>query len=145
MLPLSFNFFKSFNLYDQIYLQQQYDHGISTKSCHSLQIISSLSNRELRVDDSKKVHIGLVIALILLNIHFLSSQRMATVSSSGLCFYMALSLHYFLLATFSWMALEGFHLYLHFVKVFNIYIKSYLLKLNIVAWGKWHDLVKDVQ
>ncbi|XP_072237094.1 adhesion G-protein coupled receptor G2-like [Leuresthes tenuis] len=98
-------------------------------------VLLFITNRELRVDDSKKVHIGLVIALIFLNIHFLTSQRVATVSSTGLCFYMALSLHYFLLATFSWMALEGFHLYLHFVKVFNIYIKSYLLKLNIVAWG----------
>ncbi|KAM4593846.1 adhesion G-protein coupled receptor G2-like [Odontesthes bonariensis] len=98
-------------------------------------VLLFITNRELRGDDSKKVHIGLVIALILLNTHFLPSQWVATVSSPGLCFYMALSLHYSLLATFSWIALEGFHLYLHFVKVFNIYIKSYLLKVNIVAWG----------
>ncbi|KAL3992604.1 adhesion G-protein coupled receptor G5-like [Oreochromis aureus] len=82
-----------------------------------------------------RVHINLVIALILLNLHFLPSQAVAAVSSSGLCLYMALALHYSLLATFIWMALEGFHLYLLLVKVFNIYIKRYLLKLSVVGWG----------
>ncbi|KAF7643506.1 hypothetical protein LDENG_00238160 [Lucifuga dentata] len=59
-----------------------------------------------------KVHINLTIALILLNLHFLPSQKVAALSLPGLCFYVALCLHYFLLATFSWMAVEGFHLYL---------------------------------
>ncbi|KAM9766158.1 adhesion G-protein coupled receptor G2-like [Menidia menidia] len=94
-----------------------------------------ITNREVRADDSRKVHISLVIALILLNIHLIPSEIVAAMSSPGLCFYMALSLHYSLLATFSWMALEGFHLYLLFVKVFNIYITRYLLKISIVGWG----------
>ncbi|XP_014185164.2 adhesion G-protein coupled receptor G2-like isoform X2 [Haplochromis burtoni] len=98
-------------------------------------ILLFITNRKLRQDVSMKVHINLVIALMLLNLHFLPSQAGAAGSSSGLCLYMALLLHYSLLATFSWMALEGFHLYLLLVKVFNIYVKKYLLKLGVVGWG----------
>uniref|UniRef100_A0AAX7TQQ1 Adhesion G protein-coupled receptor G3 n=1 Tax=Astatotilapia calliptera TaxID=8154 RepID=A0AAX7TQQ1_ASTCA len=98
-------------------------------------VLLFITNRKVREDVSMKVHINLVIALILLNLHFLLSSRVAAVSSTGVCLYMALALHYSLLTTFSWMALEGFHLYLLLVKVFNIYIKRYLLKLSVVGWG----------
>ncbi|XP_054916047.1 adhesion G-protein coupled receptor G2-like [Poeciliopsis prolifica] len=92
-------------------------------------------NRKLREDDSKKIHISLAVALILLNVHFLSSEAAAASSSSELCVYVALLLHYSLLASFTWMALEGFHLYLLLVKVFNVYVRRYLLKLSVVGWG----------
>ncbi|XP_071344394.1 adhesion G-protein coupled receptor G5-like isoform X2 [Trachinotus anak] len=92
-------------------------------------------NRNVRADVSMKIHINLVIALILLNIHFLPSKIVAELSSTGLCFYVGLCTHYSLLATFSWMALEGFHIYLLLVRVFNIYVKRYLLKLAVVGWG----------
>ncbi|XP_078017969.1 adhesion G-protein coupled receptor G5-like isoform X1 [Epinephelus lanceolatus] len=98
-------------------------------------VLLFITNRKARADVSMKVHINLVIALILLNLHFLPSQAVAALSSTGLCLYMALSLHYSLLATFSWMALEGFHLYLLLVRVFNIYVRRYLLKLSAVGWG----------
>ncbi|XP_068566639.1 adhesion G-protein coupled receptor G2-like [Cebidichthys violaceus] len=98
-------------------------------------VLLFITNRKMRADVSMKVHINLAIALILLNLHLLPSQWVATLSSTGLCLYMALSLHYSLLATFSWMALEGFHLYLLLVRVFNIYIRRYLLKLSLVGWG----------
>ncbi|KAM8894795.1 adhesion G-protein coupled receptor G1-like [Spinachia spinachia] len=98
-------------------------------------VVLFVTNRNIRADISMKVHINLVIALILLNLHFLPSQWVATLSSTGLCVYMALSLHFSLLATFSWTALEGFHLYLLLVRVFNIYIRRYLLKLSLVGWG----------
>ncbi|XP_023188162.1 adhesion G-protein coupled receptor G2-like [Xiphophorus maculatus] len=92
-------------------------------------------NRKLRADDSKKIHISLAVALILLNVHFLPSQAAAASSSTELCLYVALLLHYSLLASFTWMALEGFHLYLLLVKVFNVYVRRYLLKLSVVGWG----------
>ncbi|XP_042079787.1 adhesion G-protein coupled receptor G5-like [Haplochromis burtoni] len=103
-------------------------------------VLLFITNRKVREDVSMKVHINLVIALILLNLHFLLSSRVAAVSSTGVCLYMALALHYSLLATFFWMALEGFHLYLLLVKVFNIYIKRYLLKISVVGWGEWNNL-----
>lgn len=53
-----------------------------------------------------------------------------------ICRGLGLLLHWSLLATFMWLAVEGFHLYLLLVKVFNIYIKKYVLKLSLVAWGE---------
>ncbi|XP_077376454.1 adhesion G-protein coupled receptor G5-like [Festucalex cinctus] len=94
-----------------------------------------VTNRKLRGDVSMKVHANLAVALILLNVHFLSSGPAALASSERLCFYAALALHYSLLATFSWMALESFHLYLLLVRVFNIYIRRYMLKLGLLGWS----------
>ncbi|XP_023187484.1 adhesion G-protein coupled receptor G2-like [Xiphophorus maculatus] len=98
-------------------------------------VVLFITKRKLRADDSKKIHISLAVALILLNVHFLSSQAAAASSSTELCLYVALLLHYSLLASFTWMALEGFHLYLLLVKVFNVYVRRYLLKLSVVGWG----------
>ncbi|XP_038144272.1 adhesion G-protein coupled receptor G1-like, partial [Cyprinodon tularosa] len=98
-------------------------------------VVLCIIKRKLRGDDSKKIHISLAVALILLNVHFLPSQAVAAMPSSELCLYVALLLHYSLLASFTWMALEGFHLYLLLVKVFNIYVRRYLLKLSVVGWG----------
>ncbi|XP_068455488.1 adhesion G-protein coupled receptor G1-like [Clinocottus analis] len=98
-------------------------------------VLLFITNRKLREDVSSKVHINLAIALILLNLHFLSSQWVASLSSSGLCLYVGLLLHWSLLASFSWTGLEGFHLYLLLVRVYNIYIRRYLLKLSVVGWG----------
>ncbi|XP_011492463.3 adhesion G-protein coupled receptor G2-like [Oryzias latipes] len=98
-------------------------------------VVLFFTHKKIRVDDSRKIHINLVFALIFLNLHFLPNEMVATSSSSGLCLYMALALHYFLLATLCWMALEGFHLYLLIVKVFNIYISRYLLKVSVIGWG----------
>ncbi|KAF6739204.1 G-protein coupled receptor 64 [Oryzias melastigma] len=93
------------------------------------------THSKIRADDSRKIHINLVFALILLNLHLLPNEKVATSSLPGLCLYMALALHYSLLATFSWMALEGFHLYLLIVKVFNIHTNRYLLKISVIGWG----------
>uniref|UniRef100_A0A3B5PW41 Adhesion G-protein coupled receptor G5-like n=1 Tax=Xiphophorus maculatus TaxID=8083 RepID=A0A3B5PW41_XIPMA len=98
-------------------------------------VVLFITTRKLRADDSKKIHISLAVALILLNVHFLPSQAAAASSSTELCLYVALLLHYSLLASFTWMALEGFHLYLLLVKVFNVYVRRYLLKLSVVGWG----------
>ncbi|KAL3992622.1 centriole, cilia and spindle-associated protein [Sarotherodon galilaeus] len=98
-------------------------------------VLLFITNRKLREDVSMKVHINLVISLILLNLHFLPSHMVAVQSTTWLCFYMALALHYSLLATFTWMALEGFHLYLLLVKIFNISVSRYTLKLSVVGWG----------
>lgn len=105
--------------------------------CTQLHFSFPLSDRKVRTDVSMKVHINLAIALMLLNVHFLPSHSVAAMSSMGLCLYMGFALHYSLMATFSWMALEGFHLYLLLVKVFNIYVRRYLLKLSLVGWGEW--------
>lgn len=103
--------------------------------CLVITVLLFLTNRKIRADISTRVHINLVIALILLNVHFLPSGSVAASHSTGLCFYFAVAIHYSLLATFCWTALEGFHLYLLLVRVFNIYIRRYVLKLCLIGWG----------
>ncbi|XP_072320735.1 adhesion G-protein coupled receptor G1-like [Eucyclogobius newberryi] len=85
------------------------------------------------------IHVNLAIALLLLNLHFLPNTPMGiwkfSWPSPWFCFYLAIALLFSLLTSFCWMAVEGFHLYLLLVKVFNIYVKHYLLKVSIVGWG----------
>ncbi|KAJ0001930.1 hypothetical protein NQD34_001726 [Periophthalmus magnuspinnatus] len=114
--------------------------GCSISLCALLvAVLLFITNRRVRSDVSMKVHVNLAIALLLLNIHFLPNTAAGiwefSWSSPWLCFYLAIGLHFSLLASFCWMAVEGFHLYLLMVKIFNIYIKKYLLKVSVVGWG----------
>uniref|UniRef100_A0A672YKF0 Adhesion G protein-coupled receptor G3-like n=1 Tax=Sphaeramia orbicularis TaxID=375764 RepID=A0A672YKF0_9TELE len=80
------------------------------------------------------VHIQLTLALFCLHLIYLLSSL--TVTEDGrICKALGLVLHWSLLATFTWTVLEGFHLYLLLVRVFNIYVRRYLLKLSLVGWG----------
>ncbi|XP_063078921.1 adhesion G-protein coupled receptor G5-like isoform X3 [Engraulis encrasicolus] len=98
-------------------------------------VILFLIQRRKQSDVSRRVHVNLAAALILLNGHFLPNSWVASLAAPAGCVYIALLLHYSLLATFAWMAVEGFHLYMLLVRVFNIYIRRYLLKLALFAWG----------
>ncbi|KAK7913192.1 hypothetical protein WMY93_013403 [Mugilogobius chulae] len=86
-----------------------------------------------------RIHVNLAIALLLVNMHFLPNAFQGVWKfswpSPWFCFYLAIALHFSLLTSFCWMGIEGFHLYLLLVKVFNIYIKNYLLKACILGWG----------
>ena len=80
-------------------------------------------------------------ALLCLHLTFLLCSHwvwlLKTVAEDWVCSALGLLLHWSFLATFSWIALEGFHLYLLLARVFNIYIRRYLLKLSLVGWGEW--------
>ncbi|KAG7220093.1 hypothetical protein INR49_008987 [Caranx melampygus] len=52
-----------------------------------------------------------------------------------LCVAAASTLHYFLLTSFTWMGLEAVNMYFALVKVFNVYVPSYILKFCAVGWG----------
>ncbi|XP_072362111.1 adhesion G-protein coupled receptor G2-like [Scyliorhinus torazame] len=71
----------------------------------------------------------------MLNITFLTDSWMASFNSYGLCITVAASLHYFLLASFTWMCIEAIHMYFALVKVFNIYVRHYILKFCVIGWG----------
>ncbi|XP_067905945.1 adhesion G protein-coupled receptor G3-like isoform X2 [Heterodontus francisci] len=93
------------------------------------------SSKKTAKDFSSKIHINLCIALLLMDITFLLNLYLAQLYISSLCVVLAISLHYFVLSLFGWMGIEGFHLYLLIVKVFNTDIKWYLLKACLIAWG----------
>lgn len=99
-----------------------------------------LSSRQRRPEKTVSVHCHLAGALLCLHLSFLLSSCWVLVlnvaDEDWICKGLGLLLHWSLMATFLWMAVEGFHLYLLLVRVFNIYIKRYVLKLSLVAWGE---------
>ncbi|KAM9625788.1 adhesion G-protein coupled receptor G5 isoform 7-T7 [Morphnus guianensis] len=96
-------------------------------------LLCCFSRQRLR-DSTTKIHMHLLAALLLLNCSFLLSTPLAA-GPEGLCQVTAALLHASLLCTLAWMAAEAFHLLLLLVKVYNVYIQHYLLKLCLFAWG----------
>uniref|UniRef100_A0A3B4YH23 G-protein coupled receptors family 2 profile 2 domain-containing protein n=1 Tax=Seriola lalandi dorsalis TaxID=1841481 RepID=A0A3B4YH23_SERLL len=98
-------------------------------------LITYLAFEKLRRDYPSKILINLSAALLGLNMIFLLDAWLSSFSNYGLCIATAASLHYFMLASFTWMGLEAVHMYLALVKVFNIYVPSYIHKFCAVGWG----------
>lgn len=101
-------------------------------------LLLSFPFRKIRRDYPSKILIQLCAALLLLNLVFLLDSWIALYDMRGLCISVAVFLHYFLLVSFTWMGLEAFHMYLALVKVFNTYIRKYILKFCIVGWGMYN-------
>ncbi|PIO37132.1 hypothetical protein AB205_0141870 [Aquarana catesbeiana] len=78
---------------------------------------------------------NLSTALLFLNLFFLLDSWLASFEINELCIAVAALLHFFLLASFTWMGLEAVHMYIALVKVFNTYIRRYILKFCIIGWG----------
>ncbi|KAL1270678.1 hypothetical protein QQF64_029694 [Cirrhinus molitorella] len=66
---------------------------------------------------------------------FMFSEWAATWTAKEVCVFIAVTIHYSLLCSFTWMAIEALHLYLLLARVFNIYIKYYMVKLSLIGWG----------
>uniref|UniRef100_A0A8C8Y713 Adhesion G protein-coupled receptor G2 n=1 Tax=Panthera leo TaxID=9689 RepID=A0A8C8Y713_PANLE len=101
----------------------------------SVTLVTYLAFEKIRRDYPSKILLQLCSALLLLNLVFLLDSWVALYDVRGLCISVAVFLHYFLLVSFTWMGLEAFHMYLALVKVFNTYIRKYILKFCIVGWG----------
>ncbi|XP_047659120.1 uncharacterized protein LOC113646696 isoform X7 [Tachysurus fulvidraco] len=86
-------------------------------------------------DTSIHIHVSLSAAVFLLNISFLFTEWGATWSQKSACVFIAVIVEYSLLSCFSWMAIEALHLYFLLIKVFNTYIKHYMIKLSLFGWG----------
>ncbi|XP_036845248.1 adhesion G-protein coupled receptor G2-like [Oncorhynchus mykiss] len=102
----------------------------------SITLLTYLAFGKLRKDMPSKILIQLCVALLFLNLVFLVDGWLALYPDAvGLCISTAWFLHYFLLASFTWMGLEAVHMYLALVKVFNTYIPRYMLKFSLLGWG----------
>ncbi|XP_035744459.1 adhesion G-protein coupled receptor G2 [Egretta garzetta] len=101
----------------------------------SITLVTYIAFEKIRRDYPSKILIQLCAALLLLNLVFLLDSWIALYHTQGLCIAVAVFLHYFLLVSFTWMGLEAFHMYLALVKVFNTYVRKYILKFCIVGWG----------
>ncbi|XP_031408070.1 adhesion G-protein coupled receptor G6, partial [Meleagris gallopavo] len=98
-------------------------------------LLTYIAFEKLRRDYPSKILMNLSTALLFLNLTFLLDGWIASFDIDGLCIAVAALLHYFLLATFTWMGLEAVHMYIALVKVFNTYIRRYILKFCIIGWG----------
>ncbi|XP_069320598.1 adhesion G-protein coupled receptor G2 isoform X8 [Eulemur rufifrons] len=101
----------------------------------SVTLVTYIAFEKIRRDYPSKILIQLCAALLLLNLVFLLDSWIALYKTRALCISVAVFLHYFLLVSFTWMGLEAFHMYLALVKVFNTYIRKYILKFCVVGWG----------
>ncbi|XP_062323775.1 adhesion G-protein coupled receptor G6 isoform X1 [Osmerus eperlanus] len=98
-------------------------------------LLTYIAFEKLRRDYPSKILMNLSTSLLFLNMLFLLDGWLASLNMHGLCVAVAVFLHYFLLSSFTWMGLESIHMYIALVKVFNTYIRRYILKFCIVGWG----------
>ncbi|XP_052379615.1 adhesion G-protein coupled receptor G6-like isoform X24 [Oncorhynchus keta] len=98
-------------------------------------LLTYIAFEKLRRDYPSKILMNLSTSLLFLNMVFLLDGWLASFEMEGLCVAVAVFLHFFLLTSFTWMGLESIHMYIALVKVFNTYIRRYILKFCIVGWG----------
>ncbi|CAH2252933.1 adhesion G- coupled receptor G6 isoform X1 [Pelobates cultripes] len=108
--------------------------GISS-ICTAATLLTYIAFEKIRRDYPSKILMNLSTALLFLNLFFLLDGWLASFDINGLCIAVAALLHFFLLSTFTWMGLEAVHMYIALVKVFNTYIRRYILKFCIIGWG----------
>ena len=77
-------------------------------------------------ETSAPVHRGLATSLFCLNFFFFFTGTLANVVGAELCKIVGAALHYSLLASFSWMALEVFHTFWLVYMVFSPSLKTYM-------------------
>lgn len=100
-------------------------------------VLSMLSDpRKLRRDYPSQILINLSLALLGLNLVFLVNSWLSSWGLHAACVAAASLLHYFLLASFTWMGLEAVNMYFALVKVFNVYVPSYIFKFCVLGWGE---------
>ena len=75
----------------------------------------------------------LCITLAALLIVFLAGA--GRTENATACRVTAVLLHYLALATLTWMGVEGYNMYLAFIKVMATYQMKFMLKVSLVAWG----------
>nr|XP_017514575.2 adhesion G-protein coupled receptor G4 [Manis javanica] len=98
-------------------------------------LVTYIAFHKLRKDHPSKILINLCTALLMLNLVFLVNSWSTSFQKAGLCVSAAVTLHYFLLTSLTWMGLEAVHMYFALVRVFNIYIPNYIFKFCLVGWG----------
>ena len=102
--------------------------------CHPL--------RKNRNSQARQIFIFLSATLLGLYVSFLIMAIIDSAYGSSnlhptLCGCLAGSVHYFVLASFAWMGVEGFNTYLVVVKIFNTYIPNFMTKAIFLAYGKF--------
>ncbi|XP_038058173.1 uncharacterized protein LOC119729609 isoform X2 [Patiria miniata] len=93
-----------------------------------------LAIKKLRTGKSRQIFIHLFFAWLILYIVFLAGIDNAKGTGGG-CVFVAALLHYFVLCTLMWTAVEARNMYVSAVKVFPEDTPHYMLKACLIAWG----------
>ncbi|KAK1163434.1 adhesion G-protein coupled receptor G5-like isoform X1 [Acipenser oxyrinchus oxyrinchus] len=101
----------------------------------AITILSFFKLKKVNIDNSIVIHVNLSASLLLLYFFFLVNDKLSSLRNMTLCKTIAVCMHYSLLSSFNWMGVEAFHMYLMIIKVYNTYVRRYLLKLSLVGWG----------
>ena len=97
--------------------------------------------RKLREKKANQILICLCASLLGLYINFLvmvtlDRERGTSEIPMVPCYILAGLIHFFLIASVLWMGVEGYNMYILFVRVLNSYQPYFLRRACIIAWGK---------
>lgn len=98
-------------------------------------IVTYLGFRKLRSGAVSHILISLCMALAASNLIFVVGMQPYTLSEIVACKVVAVLLHYTLLASMMWMAIEAVHIYLAMVVVFRTYLSHFIIRCSVFAWG----------
>jgi hypothetical protein len=126
--------------------------GVNCKSCKALEIITLIgcllsivcltvtlvvyqSSRKLRHGRSRQIFMHFCLSWLVFYIVFLIASLNTVKNLGGGCVFLAALLHYVILATMMWTAVEARNMYASAVKVFPEDSSRYMLKACLIAWG----------
>ncbi|XP_042624195.1 adhesion G-protein coupled receptor G1-like [Cyprinus carpio] len=90
--------------------------------------------RKAESNQATKILMNMFVALSLLNASFLSNESVANTGDNTACVFIALLLHYSMLASFTWFFIQALHLYLWLIRQ-NVSITNYMRKITVLGWG----------
>ncbi|CAI9743413.1 adhesion G-protein coupled receptor G6-like [Octopus vulgaris] len=103
--------------------------------CLILTIIIHICCKNLRKLMASKILINLCVSLAITNLIFLVGMQPYASKITDACKAVAVLLHYFLMTSLMWMAVEALHVFLAAVVVFKTFQSHFLLTSSIVAWA----------
>lgn len=119
-----------YRYFPQPYAAELYCTSLLTKTTAKILLYF---HSDLRHSNAQTILCHLCVALIgLLVSYFIVTTR--TPKTTG-CLVSSLLVHYFLLATFLWMGVEGINMYLAFVKVMSAHVPRFIPKAVVISWG----------
>lgn len=96
---------------------------------------TNLLHRKGKASEATKILMNLFVAMLILNLSFLTNESISNLGIKGACVAIAAALHYGMLATFTWFFMQALHLYLSLRRICTE-VKHYMLKIYVTGWGK---------
>ncbi|XP_016365714.1 adhesion G-protein coupled receptor G2-like [Sinocyclocheilus rhinocerous] len=90
--------------------------------------------RKAKSNQATKILMNMFVALCLLNASFLSNESVANTQDNAACVFIALVLHYSMLASFTWFFIQALHMYLWLIRQ-NVTITNYMRKITVLGWA----------